>query len=81
MTKLEVAATLLEIESLCANARANALKMKQEPFLLRLMEARTLLNTFMADLLANQASALTEYFLAVPSDTPETADAVRKDTD
>lgn len=76
MTRLEMAAALLEAESLLANARAQALKMNQEGFLTRLFEARTVLRELVDALLGNQGAELSALFLAVPPAEPLSTNAV-----
>lgn len=73
---VDLAASLLEVESLVMNSRAHALLKNQEEFLKSLLSARSKLGAVVAALLAHQGENLSELFLAVPTDDPSPVAAV-----
>ena len=74
--KYEVAAWLLEVESLVMNCRAQMLQSERDKFVEKLLEARSKLSGLVALLLANQTRVINEIFIAQEMEEPASVDAV-----
>lgn len=68
--KVRLAATLLEIEALVMDCRAQALLQNREAFMAALLESRARLGGLTTELLRNQCAALDDLFPTADESSP-----------